>query len=275
MKTFALSAVACLLMAGCSNPTTVYNGLHQYTITGAVKSFTETWSYASGNSENWTRGDEIARYEITFNEEGGIVTDRDMNRRGTVIRSLTVEYNADHRISRMTNSFLDKGLSETVAYEYDGDQLMAERIIDGEGHLALLTKYEYKKGRIHKEMTYPGGAVMQNYTLYQQTDNRETRTEFEPNGNPTHNQNEFEDGYLVKAITPTYTINVVRDAKGLVVETENAKIGSHEEVEYQLFNRCYTYSYDFDEHGNWIRRFAYRKGSPQLLEVYERSYEYR
>jgi len=196
-----------------------------------------------------------------------------------VLSKNVFKYDANGNMKELSNYKADGKINSTIRSTYDASgKLIKEETLLGNGTVDLVSaiKTDAKGNKIEQQDVRPMGNILFNYKYYYKYDEKGQQTEriayrgngtflfryifkYDDNGNKTEWIQEGSDSSVV----------------GKVVYKYNEKNNLAEETEYRgngSVKAMYTYTYEFDKKGNWIRRKKMLDG--KVAEIKERNIQY-
>ena len=78
---------------------------------------------------------------------------------------------------------------------------------------------------------------------------------------------------MTKIVTKDFTISLTYNDKGHCVSIVNGQLFTTNSC-YWAKGESYTYDYEYDEKGNWVRRVDRKKASQKATRIFVREIEY-
>jgi hypothetical protein len=189
------------------------------------------------------------------------------------------KYDANGNMIELSNYKTDGKVNSTIRSTYDANgKLIKEETLLGNGKVDLVStiKTDAKGNKIEQEDVRPMGNIIFNYKYYYKYDEKGQLTErIAYRGNGTflfkYIFNYDDNGNRIEWIQQGPDSSVV----GKVIYKYNEKNALSEQTEYNgsgSIKAIYTYSYEFDKKGNWIRRKKMQDG--KVVEIKERDVKY-
>lgn len=251
-----------------------------------------TWQEASGN----VKSIRTTGYEATekFGEirEGDVLYDTDLNtlmkfNNNGFITEIT-NYNRSGNISQKSVCIFDEDGKLTKINKYDeyGDEIQrtvytynenkkVTKIVDYDksGKIICTNKYELEGDKVTKHQfisEYSKG----NYDMNEYKGNTLVKSvEYDKNGKPTGEYKEFENEKIKKIVQKDYTVIFTYNDKGLCTSVDNGQLISTNSYSVEK-GESYTYDYEYDDKGNWVRKIERKKDSQIATRIFVREIEY-
>jgi hypothetical protein len=189
------------------------------------------------------------------------------------------KYDGNGNMLELSNYKADGKLNSTIRSTYDASgKLVKEETLLGDGTVDLVSaiKTDAKGNKIEQEDVRPMGNIIFNYKYYYKYDEKGQQIEriayrgngsflfkyifkYDENGNKTEWIQEGQDSTVIGKIIYKYN-----EKNNLAEQTEYSGDASVKAV--------FTYSYEFDKKGNWIRQKKMQDG--KVIEVKERNIKY-
>jgi len=196
-----------------------------------------------------------------------------------VLSKNVFKYDASGNMLELSNYKADGKINSTIRSTYDATgKLIKEETLLGDGRVDLVSaiKTDPKGNKIEQEDVRPKGNIIFNYKYYYKYDEKGQLTEriayrgngtllfkytfkYDDNGNRTEWIQQGSDSAVIGKVIYKYN-----EKNNLAEQTEYNGNGSVKAV--------YTYSYDLDRKGNWIRRKKMQDG--KVVEIKERDVKY-
>lgn len=191
---------------------------------------------------------ELLDYSISYNQQGNIVKESEMNYIGFLQYKTTYEYDKKEKKIKGTIYRYGNEIHSTIFYQYDEKgNVSTENRVYPNGDFAGKTTYQYdEKGNVIEKIDYEDNHI--NYKETYQYDKR---------GNIVIKKFYSADGDLQE--NSTYQYNKNND----IIKEKN---------EYGTFTSRRKYTYKYDKTGNWVERIHYLHGEAIILT--ERTIEY-
>jgi PBP1b-binding outer membrane lipoprotein LpoB len=189
------------------------------------------------------------------------------------------KYDANGNMVELSNYKADGKVTSTIRSTYEASgKLIKEETILGDGTVDLVSaiKTDAKGNKIEQEDVRPMGNIIFNYKYYYKYDEKGQLTErIAYRGNGT-----FLFKYVFKYDDNGNRIEWIQQGQdssvvGKVIYKYNEKNNLAEQTEYKgdgSVKAIYTYSYEFDKKGNWLRRKKMQDG--KVVEIKERDVKY-
>ena len=249
------------------------------------------WQEATGN----VKSIRTTGYEATekFGEisEGDVLYD-DVNN--------VIEFNKDGYITEISIFTHSGNLSQKHVYVYDGDGKVTKiNKYDGDGDEIGRIVYTYnenkkatkivdyeKSGKVisTQEMGWDGGHVTKNQYISEYSKGDYSMNEYKGNtlvksvvydkdGKPTGEYTEYENDKMKKIVTKDFTITLTYNDKGYCSSIVNGKFYTINSFHWEK-GESYTYDYEYDNKGNWVRKVERKKNSQKATRIFIREIEY-
>ena len=251
-----------------------------------------TWHEVSGNVKSIrTKG-----YEATkkFGEisEGDVLYDTDIN-------SLIL-FNKDGYITEISNFNHSGNLSGKSVYVYDDDGKVTKiNLYDEDGDEIGRTVYTYNENKkvtkivdydesgkvtYTEKIEWDGDHITKEQCIHEHSEGYYNMNEYDGNtlvksvvydkkGKPTGEYTEYENGKIKKIVTKEFTISLTYNDKGLCASIVNGQLFSTNSY-YWAKGESYTYDYEYDDKGNWVRKVERKKDSQKATRIFVREIEY-
>ena len=251
-----------------------------------------TWQEASGN----VKSIRTTGYEAT--EKFGEISEGDVLY-GTDVNSL-IEFNKDGYITEISNFNHSGNLSQKSVYVYNGDGKVTKiNKYDGDGDEIGRIVYTYndnkkvtkivdydKSGKVNytQKMEWDGDKVTKNQFINEYSEGKYNMNEYkgstliksveyDKDGKHTGVYTEYENEKMTKIVTKDFTISLTYNDKGHCVSIVNGQLFTTNSC-YWAKGESYTYDYEYDEKGNWVRRIERKKASQKATRIFVREIEY-
>lgn len=189
------------------------------------------------------------------------------------------KYDANGNRVELSNYKADGKLMSTIRSTYDANGvIIKEETLLGNGNIDLVStiKTDAKGNRIEQQDVRPMGNIIFNYKYYYKYDEKGQQVEriayrgngsflfkytfkFDDNGNRTEWVQQRSDSAVIGRVVYKYN-----EKNNLIEQTEYDGNGGVKAI--------YTFTYDLDKKGNWIRQKKMQDG--KLVAVKEREIEY-
>ena len=249
------------------------------------------WQEAIGN----VKSIRTTGYEATekFGEisEGDVLYD-DVNN--------VIEFNKDGYITEISIFTHNGNLSQKNVYVYDGDGKVTKiNKYDGDGDENGRVVYTYnenkkvtkivdyeKSGKVisTQKMDWDGDHVTKNQYISEYSKGDYSMNEYKGNtlvksvvydkdGKPTGQYTEYENDKMKKIVTKDFTITLTYNDKGYCSSIVNGKLYTINSFHWEK-GESYTYDYEYDNKGNWVRKVERKKSSQKATRIFIREIEY-
>lgn len=277
LRDFILGMIIAMIICSCGRQ---QNDLTRQEASGDVKSIRTTGYEAT------EKFGEISEGDVLYGQYG-----QDVNN--------LIEFNTDGYITEISNFDYSGDLSQKSVYVYDGDDKVTKiNTYDGDGDEISRTVYTYNNNKkVTKIVDYDKSGKI-NYTQkYEWDGDKVTKTQFiseykeyywmdEYNGNtlvksvvydknckPTGEYWEYENEKPKKIVTKDFTVSLTFNNKGLCTSIVNGQLINTNS--YCWTNgESYTYDYEYDDKGNWIKKIERKKDSQKATRIFVREIEY-
>ena len=256
MKTRFLIAVA-LLACACSSQER--NDFRTYNVTGPVK-------------EIILQSDTIAMpWTASFNRSGRLTKLVITNLDGSEYSVRTYRYNCRKQLTAMNGVVLFGEKKMDYKYKYDGDFTKECRTYDSEHNEVYRWVYENDGRNIVRTAFYESD-TLQFYGVRDYTGEHYSSRVYNPEGELISTTEVDFNGYEDRPtciVSDDENIIIAYDEKGLPVRSFGTVVNSTGELQHRSDLAEYPwryYTYEFDEHGNWITRYERKEpGSPEAI----------
>ena len=251
-----------------------------------------TWQEACGN----VKSIRTTGYEAT--EKFGEISEGDVLY-GIDVNSL-IEFNKDGYITEVSNYDQSGDLSQKSVYVLDGDGKVTKIYkYNGDGDEIGRTVYTYnenkkvtkivdydKSGKVNytQKLEWNGDKVTKNQFINEYSEGNYNMNEYKGNtlvksvqydktGKPTGEYTEYENDKIKKIVTKDFNIILTYNDKGLCSSIVNGRLFSTNSY-YRAKGESYTYDYECDDKGNWVRKIERMKASKKATRIFVREIEY-
>lgn len=240
--------ISCGEIASLTESTNTNNDWKKLKLQGKVKAIKEIKFIAVGNFSEIVNGEKVKHIynkELLFNLDGFKIEQNDYIPDGT--------------------------LANRIMYLYQNNQLVEYNEYDSQGLLFGTGKYEISEEGNPSKLNYKTNDGRYNWSETFKYDNNGNvievehyRTENAIDSKEIYNFND--EGFLS-------TSELHKDGKLVTKNTFTTdEEGSRTEMNYGADNSTYTYIYNYDSKGNWIKKIVFENNSPSGVLVREIEY---
>ncbi len=279
-KIYFAIGVIILLLSSCGQRKEL-NELQVRNLKGDVISVA-TRTYKAKNKFGEITKDEVAYSNIydelnsliEFNNFKQLISISAFDKRGDLEGKRIYTYKDDNLYC--IDSYDENGeLKNKTIYTYEKEFVSSIIMYDNDGDKIQTNTYENNGSRLTKLSFFDKEGELISSTIFQGDNNRISKQiSTDKSGNETIIINEFVGDFISKIIHPEYTIEVIRNKNNDVIEAINAEISPNQNIIFSEGSNI-IYEYEYDEKGNWIKRFEIDKSTKEARYISERIIEYK
>ena len=198
---------------------------------------------------NFNRSGNISQKRVSvYDEDGKLTKINKYDEYGDEIGRTVYTYNENKRVTKIVDYDKSGKVNYTENNEWDGDKITKNQFIN-----------EYSKGNYNIN-EYKGNTIVKS-------------VEYDKNGKPTGEYTEYENEKMKKIIKKDYTVIFTYNDKGLCTSIDNGQLFSTNSYSLEK-GESYTYDYEYDDKGNWVRKIERKKNSQIATRIFVREIEY-
>lgn len=279
-KIYFAIGVIILLLSSCGQRKEL-NELQVRNLKGDVISVA-TRTYKAKNKFGEITKDEVAYSNIydelnsliEFNNFKQLISISAFDKRGDLEEKRIYTYKDDNLYC--IDSYDENGeLENKTIYTYENEFVSSIIMYDNDGDMIQTNTYENNGSRLTKLSFFDKEGELISSTIFQGDNNRISKQiSTDKSGKETIIINEFVGDFISKIIHPEYTIEVIRNKNNDVIEAINAEISPNQNIIFSEGSNI-IYEYEYDEKGNWIKRFEIDKSTKEARYISERIIEYK